>query len=79
MQHNPSLNREPLAGAAADKLAMDPNAAELDYVPVNGEVLFATALVDPEQNGNPKIYAPTELNVLFVCTFGHFMHHARGS
>jgi len=77
MQHNLVIIKPGTTdkvGAAADKLAMDPNGAELDYVPKMGEVLFATALVDPEQTVTLRFTAPTEPGMYpFVCTFpGHW-------
>uniref|UniRef100_UPI0035939A17 PVC-type heme-binding CxxCH protein n=1 Tax=Pricia sp. TaxID=2268138 RepID=UPI0035939A17 len=77
MQHNLVIIKPgttDTVGSAADKLAMDPNGAELDYVPKMGEVLFATALVNPEQTVTLRFTAPTEPGMYpFICTFpGHW-------
>lgn len=77
MQHNLVIvqpGQKEKVGEAADKLAMDPQGAELNYVPKMGEVLFATALVDPEQKVFLKFTAPAEPGLYpFICTFpGHW-------
>jgi putative membrane-bound dehydrogenase-like protein len=77
MQHNLVIIKpgtKDQVGAAADKLAADPNGAEMNYVPKMGEVLFATALVNPEQTAILKFTAPSEPGIYpFICTFpGHW-------
>jgi azurin len=77
MQHNLVIvkpGQKEKVGEAADKLATDPEGAELQYVPRMEEVLFATALVDPEQTVTLKFTAPTEAGEYpFICTFpGHW-------
>ena len=77
MQHNLVIvqkGAKDKVGAAADKLATDPNGAEQQYVPRMGEVLHATALVDPQQKAILKFTAPTEPGEYpFICTFpGHW-------
>lgn len=77
MQHNLVIVRpgtKEKVGAAADKLAMDPNGAEQNYVPKTNDVLFATVLVDPEQTVTLQFTAPSEPGEYpFICTFpGHW-------
>ncbi|MBT8185978.1 MAG: beta galactosidase jelly roll domain-containing protein, partial [Eudoraea sp.] len=77
MQHNLVIvkpGQKEKVGAAADKLAADPKGSELQYVPQMGEVLFATALVDPEQKVTLRFTAPTKAGEYpFICTFpGHW-------
>ncbi len=77
MQHNlviVQMGAKETVGAAADKLAADPNGAEQNYVPRMGEVLHATALVDPQQKAVLRFTAPTEPGSYpFICTFpGHW-------
>jgi azurin len=77
MQHNLVIVKpgtKEIVGVAADKLATDPTAAELNYVPKMNEVLFATALVDPQQKVILRFTAPSEPGVYpFICTFpGHW-------
>ncbi len=77
MQHNLIIVKpgsKEKVGAAADKLAMDLNGAELNYVPQMGEVLFATGLVDPQQTVTLRFTAPSEPGEYpFICTFpGHW-------
>jgi len=77
MQHNLVIvqkGAKEKVGTAADKMIMDPNAAEQNYVPKMSEVLFATALVDPEQKVTLRFTAPTEPGEYpFICTFpGHW-------
>ena len=77
MQHNLVIvqkGAKDKVGAAADKLAADPNGAEQQYVPRMGEVLHATALIDPQQKATLKFMAPTEPgDYPFICTFpGHW-------
>ena len=77
MQHNLIIvqrGAKEKVGAAADKLAVDPRGAELEYVPQLPEVLFATGLVDPEGKAVLTFRAPNEPGVYpFICTFpGHW-------
>ncbi|SDD93008.1 putative membrane-bound dehydrogenase domain-containing protein [Pricia antarctica] len=77
MQHNLVIvqkGAKDKVGAAADKLAADPNGAEQQYVPRMGEVLHATALIDPQQKATLRFTAPTEPGEYpFICTFpGHW-------
>lgn len=77
MQHNLVIvqkGAKDKVGAAADKLAADPNGAEQQYVPRMSEVLYATALIDPQQKATLKFTAPTEPGIYpFICTFpGHW-------
>ncbi len=77
MQHNLVIvqaGAKDKVGAAADKLAADPNGAEQQYIPRMGEVLYATALIDPQQKATLKFIAPNEPGEYpFICTFpGHW-------
>ncbi|RTE53099.1 dehydrogenase [Arenibacter aquaticus] len=77
MQHNlvvTKLGAKEKVGLAADKLAMDPNGAEKNYVPEMPEVLFATAIINPEEKVVLKFKAPTKPgDYPFICTFpGHW-------
>ncbi|MFH6602580.1 PVC-type heme-binding CxxCH protein [Maribacter algicola] len=77
MQHNLVIVKpgtKDKVGAAADKLAMNPNGADAQYIPKMGEVLFATGLVDPQQKATLRFTAPTEPGTYpFICTFpGHW-------
>lgn len=77
MQHNlviTNLGAKEKVGMAADKLAMDPNGAEKNYVPEMPEVLIATAIINPEEKAVLKFIAPTKPgNYPFICTFpGHW-------
>ena len=77
MQHNLVIvkpGQKEKVGAAADKLAADPQGAQQQYIPRMEEVLFATALVDPEQTVTLKFTAPKEAGEYpFICTFpGHW-------
>ncbi|WPP51674.1 PVC-type heme-binding CxxCH protein [Catalinimonas niigatensis] len=77
MQHN-LLIVQPgtleTVGAAADKMATDPQGAEKNYVPEIPEVLFSTPLLDPEASIELTFIAPDEPGEYpFVCTFpGHW-------
>lgn len=61
-------------GAAADKLAADPNAEAKDYIPSIDQVLFSTPLVDPNNTYTLTFKVPEEPgDYPFVCTFpGHW-------
>ena len=77
MQHNililkqGSLER---IGIAADELATQQNAAELQYIPNSTDVLFSTPLVDPGKTFELNIKVPNEVgDYPFACTFpGHW-------
>lgn len=77
MQHNIIIVKpgtKEIVGIAADQMAMDSNGVEQDYIPKIEEVLFASALVDPEQKVTLKFIAPSEPGTYpFICTFpGHW-------
>ncbi len=77
MQHNLVITAKGAlqkVGAAADKLASDPNGAEMEYVPDMPEVLFHTKLVNPEETVKLTFTAPAEPGEYpYVCTFpGHW-------
>lgn len=77
MQHNFVLIKSKTlerVGAAADKLAMDPNGTKLNYVPRIPEVLQATPLVNPGGKFTLTFTTPkTPGDYPFVCTFpGHW-------
>lgn len=77
MQHNLVIIKPGTlqkVGAAADILARDPKGAEKQYVPAVPEVLFATKLLNPEENVKLEFTVPnTPGDYPFVCTFpGHW-------
>ncbi|WP_236977231.1 PVC-type heme-binding CxxCH protein [Membranihabitans maritimus] len=77
MQHNlviGEMGALQTIGAAADKMALDPDGAEKQYVPDIDEVLFSTPLVNPEEQYVLKFTAPSKAGEYpFVCTFpGHW-------
>ncbi len=77
MQHNLVIVRPgtlQTVGQAANKLAADPNGAEMNYVPEMPEVLFATRLVNPQETVTLRLLVPAEAgDYPFVCTFpGHW-------
>ena len=77
MQHNLVITKKgekEKVGMAADKLAMDPDGAEKNYVPNMPEVLYATAIINPEEKVVLKFTAPEEPgDYPFICTFpGHW-------
>lgn len=77
MQHNLVLIKPKTlekVGAAADKLAADPNGTKLNYVPRIPEVLQATPLLNPGGKFTLTFTVPkTPGNYPFVCTFpGHW-------
>jgi putative membrane-bound dehydrogenase-like protein len=77
MQHNLVITKPgtmEIVGAAADKMAVEPNASELNYVPQMAEVLFATALLNPDDTVTLRFTAPTTPGEYpFICTFpGHW-------
>src|SRR5690606_8970462 len=77
MQHNllilkqGSLER---VGKAADDLASQQNAIELQYIPSTTDVLFSTPLVDPGKTFELNFKVPNEVGEYpFACTFpGHW-------
>ncbi len=77
MQHNililkqGSLER---VGKAADELATQQNAVEMQYIPNSTDVLFSTPLVDPGKTFELNIKVPNEVgDYPFACTFpGHW-------
>ncbi|MDC6406128.1 MULTISPECIES: PVC-type heme-binding CxxCH protein [Maribacter] len=77
MQHNLIITKpgkKEAVGAAADKMAADPDAAELFYIPQTDDVLFATPLLNPNDSYSLKFTAPTTPGEYpFICTFpGHW-------
>ena len=77
MQHNLLILAEgsiEKVGAAADKLAQDPSAADRNYIPRMPEVLQATALVNPNEKVILRFTAPDKPGEYpYVCTFpGHW-------
>lgn len=77
MQHNLVITKrgeKEKVGTAADKMAMEADGADRDYVPNMPEVLFATAIVDPEQKVTLRFVAPKEPgDYPYICTFpGHW-------
>ncbi|RRQ48138.1 dehydrogenase [Maribacter algicola] len=77
MQHNLIITKpgkKEVVGAAADKMAADPDAAELFYIPQTDDVLFATPLLNPNDTYSLKFTAPTTPGEYpFICTFpGHW-------
>lgn len=77
MQHNLIITKpgkKETVGAAADKMAADPNASELNYVPQTNDVLYATPLLNPNDTYSLKFTAPsTPGEYPFICTFpGHW-------
>jgi azurin len=61
-------------GKAADKMITDPNGATNNYVPEMPEILFATALVNPDQTVRLRFTAPAKPgDYPYICTFpGHW-------
>ena len=77
MQHNFVLIKAKTlekVGAAADKLAQDPNGAKQQYVPKTPDVLYATPLINPAGKFTLTIKVPNEPgDYPYVCTFpGHW-------
>ena len=77
MQHNLLILRpgsKERVGVAADKLAMDPKGAELNYVPKMGEVLYSTPLVNPQKIYTMTINVPDNVGDFpYICSFpGHW-------
>jgi uncharacterized protein len=61
-------------GLASDKMMMDAEGADKNYVPALSEVLFASPLVTPDNTFKLIFKAPeTAGNYPYVCTFpGHW-------
>ena len=77
MQHNLLILKpgsKDKVGAAADKLASEPNGAELNYVPKLPEVLFSTPLVNPQKTYSMTIKIPETVGEYpYICSFpGHW-------
>lgn len=77
MQHNLVLVKPGTmekVGAAADKLAQDPNGAKMNYVPKMPEVLKATPLINPGSKYTLTFRVPdTPGDYPYICTFpGHW-------
>lgn len=77
MQHNLVITKpgkKEVVGKAADKMAADPNAAQLNYIPQVSDVLYATPLLNPDETYTLKFKAPTTPGEYpFICTFpGHW-------
>jgi azurin len=66
-----SLNK---LGAAADALAMDPKAAELEYVPRSSDIFQASSLLNADENYTMTFTAPAQAgDYPFICAFpGHW-------
>ncbi|HUH47579.1 MAG TPA: beta galactosidase jelly roll domain-containing protein, partial [Arenibacter sp.] len=73
MQHNLVITQrgeKEKVGMAADKLAMATDGADKNYVPVMPEVLYATAIVDPEKKAVLRFVAPKDPgDYPYICTF----------
>ncbi|RPD41991.1 PVC-type heme-binding CxxCH protein [Chitinophaga barathri] len=77
MQHNLVIAQQgalETVGRSADKLAADPNGAEMQYVPSMTEVLHSTRLVNPQESVTLQFTAPAKAgDYPYVCTFpGHW-------
>ncbi|MRG45061.1 dehydrogenase [Chitinophaga sp. SYP-B3965] len=77
MQHNFLLlkpNTKEKVGAAADKLAQDPNGVKMQYVPKMPEILLSTPLVNPSGKFTATFKIPaTPGDYPYICTFpGHW-------
>lgn len=77
MQHNlliGEIGALETIGAAADKLAADPNGATQNYIPNIDQVLYSTKLLDPNSSTTLTFQVPDEPgDYPFVCTFpGHW-------
>lgn len=77
MQHNLVITKpgeKEKVGMAADKMAMEADGADKNYVPDMPEVLFATAIVDPEKKIILRFVAPqVPGDYPYICTFpGHW-------
>lgn len=77
MQHNLVIvapGTKEKVGLAADQLAMDPEGAAKNYIPELSEVLYATAIINPEDKVVLRFTAPAKAGEYpFICTFpGHW-------
>jgi azurin len=77
MQHNLVIGKPKSLekiGKAADKMITDPNGATNNYVPEMPEILFSTALVNPDQTVRLRFTAPAKPGEYpYICTFpGHW-------
>ena len=77
MQHNLVIGKPKSLekiGKAADKMITDPDGATKNYVPDVSDVLFSTALVNPDQTVRLRFTAPAKAgDYPYVCTFpGHW-------
>ncbi|MDX2069011.1 MAG: ThuA domain-containing protein [Haliscomenobacter sp.] len=77
MQHNLVIGKPKSLekiGKAADKMITDPDGATKNYVPDVADVLFSTALVNPDQTVRLRFTAPAKAgDYPYVCTFpGHW-------
>ena len=68
-------------GAAADKLAQDPNGAKMQYVPKMPEVLHATPLINPGGKYTLTIKVPDYSGRLSLCMYvpGSLANYERDS
>ena len=77
MQHNIIIGKPKSLekiGKAADKMITDPDGAAKNYVPNSPDILFASALVNPDQTIKLRFTAPAKAgNYPYLCTFpGHW-------
>lgn len=77
MQHNLVIvtpGSKEKVGLEADRMATDPDGAAKDYVPAMDEVLYATAIINPEEKAVLRFNAPSKAGIYpFICTFpGHW-------
>ncbi|MBL7817845.1 MAG: ThuA domain-containing protein [Saprospiraceae bacterium] len=77
MQHNIVIGKPKSLekiGKAADKMITDPDGATKNYVPNIPEILFSSALVNPDQTIRLRFTAPDKIGLYpYVCTFpGHW-------
>lgn len=77
MQHNLVIGKPKSLekiGKAADKMITDPDGATKNYVPETSDVLFSSALVNPDQTVRLRFTAPAKAGEYpYVCTFpGHW-------
>jgi azurin len=77
MQHNLVIGKPKSLekiGKAADKMITDPDGAANNYVPEMPEILFSTALVNPDETIRLRFIAPVKPgDYPYICTFpGHW-------
>ena len=77
MQHNFVIGKPKSLekiGKAADKMITDPDGASKNYVPNMPEILFSSALVNPDETIRLRFTAPEKAGLYpYVCTFpGHW-------